>query len=439
MRDRSPSALFTLSNDELLSATRALVARSNEATAHLVAHLAEIDARKLYLDQAQPSMFAWCVAELGCSEDVACNWIVVARASRKYPAVLDVLRQGKVHLTGLRLLAPHLTEEGHLALLKEAAGKSKREIEELIARIAPRPAVASSVRKLPGARSSGKENESGDRRPANGAAGIGAEATTLLPDASSASDGPNSSLVSGPEKSELHFGAQPLSLGGARQPPHRPRAHDRVEPLSEEAYKVTFTASRRLRDKIRQAQDLLGHQVPGSGLAEIVERGLELLIEDTKRKRFAVGRKPRPRNGGRHEGKSLATARKEPPVTGRKEPPVTGVETKPGAAEASALGENARRSRYIPAKVRRAVFERDGEQCTFVDKRGKRCPQTRHLELDHTEGFARGAPHTAGSLRLRCRPHNQGAAERMYGRAFMEKKRTAGVSVPARITAWPNR
>jgi len=427
MRDQCASAPSTLSDDKLLSATRDLVARSNEATAHLVAHLAEIDARKLYLEQAQPSMFAWCVAELGASEDVACNWIAVARASRGYPAVLDALREGKVHLTGLRMLSPHLTGEGHLALLEEAAGKSKRKIEEIVARIAPRPAVASSVRKLPSTRASGKENESGDRRPANGSAGIGTEATTPLPDASTASDGAESSPLSAPEKGRPDFGAQSLSLGGAPQPPHRPRAQDSVEPLSEEAYKVTFTASRRLRDKIRQAQDLLGHQVPGSDLAEIVERGLDLLIEDTKKKRFAAGRKPRSRKGRRHEGKGSATARKEPPEAG--------VEAEPRAAEGSALGKEARRSRYIPAEVRRAVFERDGEQCTFVDERGRRCPETRRLELDHAEGFARGAPHTVDSLRIRCRAHNLGSAERMYGRAFMEEKRAGKGSAPGRIGA----
>ena len=428
MRDQCASAPSTLSDDKLLSATRALVARSNEAAASLVAHLAEIDVRKLYLDQAQPSMFAWCVAELGCSEDVACNWIAVARASRKYPVVLDALREGKVHLTGLRMLAPHLTEERHQTLLDEAAGKSKREIEELVARIAPRPAVAASIRKLPGARAGKEEEQKGESllciAPANGAVGIGGEATESLPAASTTSEGPMSAAVSNPEKAELHSGAEgSLPLGAGALEAQRPPAPSRVEPLAEDAYKVTFTASRRLRDKIREAQDLLGHQVPSGDLAEIVERGLDLLMDEVRKKRFGAGRRPRPRKTRREEEKASGTAAKEPAA----------VEAKPEATEEPGVACEKPRSRYIPAEVRRAVHERDGEQCTFVDERGKRCPETRRLELDHAEGFARGAPHTVDSLRLRCKPHNLGSAERMYGRAFMDKKRAARSSAPGRI------
>ena len=66
-----------------------------------------------------------------------------------------------------------------------------------------------------------------------------------------------------------------------------------VRPLSEETYKVQFTASRALRDKLKRAQDLLRHQLGDGDLAEIVERGLNLLIEKVEKERFAVGRKPR--------------------------------------------------------------------------------------------------------------------------------------------------
>ena len=428
MRDRHESAPSSLSNDELLLATRALVARSNEATAYLVAHLAEIDVRKLYLDQAQPSLFSWCVAELGCSEDVACNWISVARASRRYPLVLDVLREGKVHLTGLRMLAPHLTEEGHRDLLEEAAGKSKREIEELVASIAPRPTVAASIRKLPAERVSKEEQDKGESllgiALANSSVCIDALATEPSRAASTTSEDPTSAIVSSPKTAELPSGAETsLSLGSLPPSAHRSPAPGRVEPLAEDAYKVTFTASRRLRDKIRKAQDLLGHQVPNGDLAEILERGLDLLMDDVRKKRFASGRKPRPRKSRDKEEKGSATEAVKSAAVEAK-PEVTG---EPGAACEKP------RSRYIPAEVRRAVHGRDGERCTFVDERGRRCPETRRLELDHAEGFARGAPHTVDILRLRCRPHNLGSAERMYGRAFMEKKRAAKSPAPGRI------
>ena len=145
-----PSPAFeSLSSAALLAATRDLVRKSRGVEAELLSHLGEIDERKLYLDCASSSMFAFCVHELGFSEDVAYNRITVARAGRRLPAVVEAVRSGQVHLAGLRLLAPHLTSENHREVLAQAAGRSKREIEELVARLAPQPPAVALVRKLP--------------------------------------------------------------------------------------------------------------------------------------------------------------------------------------------------------------------------------------------------------------------------------------------------
>ena len=52
----------------------------------------------------------------------------------------------------MRLLGPHLTGDNHRALLAAASGKSRRDVEELIARHFPQPDVPCSVRKLPAAK-----------------------------------------------------------------------------------------------------------------------------------------------------------------------------------------------------------------------------------------------------------------------------------------------
>jgi hypothetical protein len=145
----SRTVVESLSPSALRSATWELVRRSHDLDAALLAHLGEIEERKLYLDWSFPSMFAYCVGELGFSEDVACNRINVARAARRMPIILGALRSGKVHLAGLRLLAPHLTAENQEKVLTEATGKSTRQIEALVARLAPQPPVPTIVRKLP--------------------------------------------------------------------------------------------------------------------------------------------------------------------------------------------------------------------------------------------------------------------------------------------------
>src|SRR2546422_9317819 len=154
----SRTVVGSLSSADLRSATWDLVQRSHGLDAALLMHLAEIEERKLYLDWSFPSMFAYCVEELGFSEDVACNRINVARAARRLPIILEVLRSGKVHLAGLRLLAPHLTAENQEKLLAEATGKSTRQIEALVARISPQTPVPTVVRKLPDRRTSAPES-----------------------------------------------------------------------------------------------------------------------------------------------------------------------------------------------------------------------------------------------------------------------------------------
>src|SRR5262249_44199347 len=137
-----------LGNDELLSSTRELLRKTCVLEADLLIHLGEIDERRLYLDLAFPSMYLFCVGELGFSEDAAYNRITAARAARRFPAVIEAMRSGGVHLAGLRVLAPHLTIENHATLLAEAAGKSRRDIELLVARVAPQPSVRTIIAPL---------------------------------------------------------------------------------------------------------------------------------------------------------------------------------------------------------------------------------------------------------------------------------------------------
>jgi hypothetical protein len=349
----------SLSSSDLRSATRELVRRSHCVEAELLVHLGEIDERKLYLDWSFSSMFAFCVGELGFSEDVTCNRINVARAARQMPVILETLRSGKVHLAGLRLLAPHLTTENQEQVLAEAAGKSKREIEEQVARLAPQPAVPTVVRKLPEARNSAPESPTFSF-------GIAVPAA--------------------PSES---------SPALAFAPPPAPRREERravVAPLAEDTFKFQFTGSRACHDKFRQAQDLLRHRIPDGDLATIFEKALDVLIEQVKKERFATGRKARP-----------------------------------------AQTENARASssRHIPDAIKREVFVRDGGRCSFTNEEGQRCSETGNLEFDHVDGFARAPVHRADRIRLLCHAHNQHAAERMYGRDFMERARASADGVNA--------
>lgn len=225
----------------------------------MIAHLAEIDSRELYLAEGFSSLFTYCLESLKFSEDGAYNRIVAARAARRFPAILERLASGSVNLTTVRLLAPHLTAENHGELLVEASGKRKREVEELLAQYFPQPPIPSSIRKLP--------------TPA-----------------------PPTPAAGGPTQPEPPSAPSTPVLPAAPvpQPPsHRPI----IAPLAPERYRVQFTASAETYEKLRRAQNLLRHQIPDGDPAAIFDRALTLLLDDLARKKLAATDRPRPSRG----------------------------------------------------------------------------------------------------------------------------------------------
>ena len=169
--------------------------------------------------------------------------------------------------------------------------------------------------------------------------------------------------------------------------PIRPEAHrPKVAPLSADTFKIEFTGSREIHDKLRQAQDLLRHRVPGGHLAVVFEKALDALIANLMKERFGVGRKPR-----RDEF----------------------LEATVGA------------SLHIPIAIKRAVYLRDEGQCAFLAEDGRRCCERGGLEFDHIDGFAQTRVHDANRIRLVCRAHNQHTADQLNGRVFMERLREA--------------
>jgi hypothetical protein len=117
-----------LSNDQLLARLLDLVHRGRKLEADLIAHLAEVDARRLYLREGCASMFAYCVGVLRFAEAVAYKRIAAARAARRYPELLTALRKGDLHLTAVSLLAPQLTAENVNELLAAARHRTADEI-----------------------------------------------------------------------------------------------------------------------------------------------------------------------------------------------------------------------------------------------------------------------------------------------------------------------
>jgi hypothetical protein len=258
-------SLALLSDTELLVQVAAVVETERKASADVVEHLMEVERRRVYLDQACSSLYAYCRERLGYSEDAALKRARVARLALRLPRALGELRTGAIHLTGLFLLDRFLNEENADGLLAEARGKSRRELEKILAVRFPRPDAPSTIEplgSLPLALDAGTSGEAG---------------------------GSDSEAASGPSPG--------VSCPGAGD------VRSRIEQLSAERYLVEFTASAALRGKIEQAWELLSHSLPTGDLAVLFERALDELIERELKRRVGAGRPRRAvkvRSGSRH-------------------------------------------------------------------------------------------------------------------------------------------
>jgi 5-methylcytosine-specific restriction endonuclease McrA len=385
------NGLQQLDDDTLLEKLQQLLKDDHAIEADLLFHLGEVDHRRLYRERAHSSMFQFCVDELFLSESVAYKRIAVARAARTYPVLVSKVARGELHLTGLCLLAPHLTAENVEELTRAATHKSKRAIEKLLAARYPQPDVPSRVHKLP-------------TRTQKPNSPLGASSETQAPasqntDSKVSSNEPEASGLPQPTKHAGAVDQKPTSVATPSWAESDPTARrDEVAPLSAERYKIEFTADAQIHAKLREAQELLGPSVSRKDLATLFSKALDLLVSDLKNKKHGVTSRP-------HRRKKNNAAKQSP------------------TSATSPTGK----SRTIPRVVRRAVYERDEGQCVFVGSGGRRCSERSGLEYHHRVAHGLGGPPTMENVELRCRCHNILAAELDFGAEKMAEFRRGHV------------
>ena len=111
----------------------------------MLAFLAEFDERRLYLPAGYESMYAYCLGALHMSGDAALKRTQAARVAREFPAIFAAIEDGRLHLSAVVLLAPHLRKLTEVQtpgrcgeLLEAAAHKTSEGIRQLLAAWFPR-------------------------------------------------------------------------------------------------------------------------------------------------------------------------------------------------------------------------------------------------------------------------------------------------------------
>jgi hypothetical protein len=341
-----------------------LLRNERQALADFLVALADFDQQRLWRHLGHASLFNFLRRELGLSTGSAFYRKTAAEIVQKFPEVIQPLREGKLCLTTVVELSKVLTRENLREVLPRFFNASKQAAKEVAVEIRPEAApqrmVVTAVRG-PAARTLALTMPAAAQSSAT-------EFHPFRPDETRAC--------------QLDAPTQEGSLLSVTPPFAAPRMA--VEPKTAEQSRVHVTVSREFLRKLSAARDALSHSHPGASEAEILEAGLDLLLERSAKRRGLV-----------------AKPRKEPP-----------------ARRAAPSGKP---DRFVAAHVRREVWRRDQGRCQWPLEGGGVCSSTCRVEIDHVIAVAKGGGATAKDLRLLCRPHNDLAARHAFGDVWMDR------------------
>jgi len=251
----------SLSDEELVSRIASLCLEGRRLVACLIVCLIEIEDRALDKKSACSSMWTFCTERLKMSEGETSRRLNAAKLVRRFPSVLGRLERGDIHLSALRQLGPYLKEENVNALLDEAKGKTRPQLEEMIALRFPRP---------------------------------------------------NAPTV------EIPIAATMTTTATAGAPPAPPPAPPpalaspaRIEPLSATGVLVQMTMSADGYADLKRAKELLGHSIPDGDNVKVIERALRTLVEDLEKSRRAKASRPQASGRPSKPGHIPAATRRE--------------------------------------------------------------------------------------------------------------------------------
>ncbi len=223
-------------DDELFHRLEAQTIGERAHLAETLMILGELHARRAVLPRAFPSLFVYCTQMLGYCERTAYRRIAAAKASRDFPIILELLRTGKIHLTGILLLREHLTPENHAAILARAEGASMDQLKRMAAALSPVPA----------------------------------------------SPPERTRVIAVVEKKAIFGGLEVLSEPGAQSEMPLP-----IDLALKFRTEHIFTLGEGAEAKLTRARELLAHKFPMGDLESIVEAALDSLldaVDPTRRK-----------------------------------------------------------------------------------------------------------------------------------------------------------
>ena len=307
--------------------------------------------------------------------------IVVSRAARHCPRILDEIKCGRLHLSGAYLLCKNVKEKELSTWFDKVQFKSKAEIESLLK---TEHSFSQSRREYikPVLRLEQKTNKPDLNSSSNQRSLFDGTINTPTNNLT-----PNLAVSAVPEASDTSKTSPKKSL-------------DLKSPDFE--IRIGITVKKEVYDNIKKLQRLTGKDK----VSDVVEKAIEHYLESIDPEKKIERRKMRDKKKAKSQEINILTTFPET-VNSQKSHPKS----------------HLKNSRYIPQKVKEEVYLRDGGRCTFVTADGNRCEAIHHLEYDHLRPFAKGGEATSVNLVLKCHAHNFFAAEKAFGADFMKRYR----------------
>ena len=218
--------ISSLADRELLASMKRIAGTERVLSAYGLAHLGEIQRRDLFKEVGYPSMFYYCVGELGYSEPNASRRIRAAEAARRFPDVLTMIKDGSLTVCALAMIAKHLTPENRESLLKQVEGKSVRALERILVQLDPLPDSKDLIRSMP--------------------------------------------IPVSDEKIDLWSPMMVPAFPCPAVPSVQPRPPERILPRAPERFQFSFTGSEVLRTVIERLKDILSNKYPEGHLEDIL-------------------------------------------------------------------------------------------------------------------------------------------------------------------------
>ena len=249
----------SLRDAALLAGIKPLLATEAAVTAELLARLAVIQQRRLFAAAGHPSMYDYCVQELGLSEDAALRRLNASRLAASRPVFFDAIADRRLTLSSLLLLTSYVGAASAEELVSGLAHKSLAQSREWLARRFPLHVIETRVEFV---------SRNGERQSVELGATVGSNDDSALGQVALT----RPALM---ESNEVSDSTEPL-----------PGSH--VWPLSAEYVAYQFSAHRKTHELMMRAMALLGHDIAVNDVEAVIARGLEALVRELEKRKHGL-------------------------------------------------------------------------------------------------------------------------------------------------------